>query len=161
MVYVMEFYVDGGCRYNGFPYAKGAAAACLMAKDSTYCTKTRRLNTRRKSATSQRAEILAIIIALEWALERHDELRTNPKISVSIKSDSKYAVNCMTRWIYNWCRKGWIKSNGEAVANRDLIKKASDLDDRVRELGTVDYLHIPREQNTEAHEACDEMLDGA
>ncbi|KAI1654461.1 ribonuclease H-like domain-containing protein [Daldinia decipiens] len=160
MVYIMEFEVDGGCRGNGYSHAEGAAAACLMTRSSSYYTRTRRLDATPQWATSQRAEILAIIIALEWALEKYDELESEPKLAVSIKSDSRYAVNCMSKWVYKWCNNGWINAKGDEVANRDLIEEASDLDDRVKELGTVDYLYIPRAQNTEAHKACDELLSG-
>ncbi|KAL7621057.1 hypothetical protein AAE478_008369 [Parahypoxylon ruwenzoriense] len=159
MVYILEFYVDGGCRGNGHSDAIGAAAACLMTRGNNYYHRKRRLDDYDYPPTSQRAEITAIIMALEWALEKYEELDSSPRLNLKIKSDSKYAVGCMTEWVYKWANNGWINSNGNKVANRDLIKEASDLDDEVKKLGSVKYIWVPREQNTNAHDCCDEALD--
>ncbi len=157
----MQIYVDGGCRRNGRPDAIGAAAAVIKLKWGRNKISTRDLpnGLYDPAPTSQRAEISAIILALELALEKYDELYTNPYFDVKIYSDSKYAVNCMSEWIYKWSRNGWINSAGNAVVNQDLIRKASDLDDRVREEGHVEYIWIPREDNEMADEACNDALD--
>jgi ribonuclease HI len=159
MVYIMDIHVDGGCRRNGYHDAIGAAAAILKPKyGKRYWSKTQRLCDY-PSPTNQRAEIIGIILGLKWALEKYDELDSNPHLDLTIWSDSRYAVNCMNDWIYKWVRNGWINARGEAVANRDLIKEASDLDDRVKELGSVEYVWIPREENRLADKHCNEELD--
>ncbi|KAI3328833.1 hypothetical protein F4824DRAFT_506163 [Ustulina deusta] len=56
----MEFYVDGGCRGNGQPGVIGAAANSKWKSQHL---------PRYPTPTNQRAEITAIIIALEWTLE--------------------------------------------------------------------------------------------
>ncbi|KAG6355347.1 hypothetical protein INS49_003308 [Diaporthe citri] len=89
MVHRMDFKVDGGCRGNGRPEAIGAAACCLEPRPSSG------------------AEITATTLALEWALGRHDQLEGYPRLEVNIRSDSRYAVGCMTNWIYTWVRNGW------------------------------------------------------
>lgn len=43
--------------------------------------------------------------------------------------------------------------------NRDLISRASDLDDDIKELGDVRYVHIPRSENDEADWQCNRTLD--
>ncbi|KAI1103742.1 ribonuclease H-like domain-containing protein [Jackrogersella minutella] len=160
MVYIMEFYVDGGCRRNGQSDAIGAAAACLMSRNGrVQATRTRNLDTEEYNATSQRAEILAMIIALEWAIEKHDSFHGNPDMAVTIRSDSRYAVGCMSDWIYKWHENGWYNARGVEVANRDLIEEASDLDDRVYDLGEIKYIYVPRAQNQDADEACNDALD--
>ncbi|KAJ8113698.1 hypothetical protein ONZ43_g5095 [Nemania bipapillata] len=159
MVYVMEFYVDGGCRGNGQPWAIGAAACCLRTRsgDARFV---RSVSLPRDPApTNQRAEITAIIMALEWALEKYRGLNTSPAVDVRIHSDSRYAIGCMTNWIYKWASNGWENSSGYEVANRDLIQRASDLDDEVKELGSIKYIWIPRSDNETADEACNEKLD--
>lgn len=65
----------------------------------------------------------------------------------------------MTDFIYKWSRNGWINARGEEVANRDLIEKASDLDDRLVQLGTVTYRWIPRSENALADKHCNEELN--
>lgn len=98
-------------------------------------------------------------MALEWALEKYKTLRGYPELRVTIYSDSQYAVRCMNDWIYKWCWNGWLNSRGFEVANRDLIERASHLDDLIKELGSVDYVWIRREDNEEADEQCCLRLD--
>ncbi|KAI0971594.1 ribonuclease H-like domain-containing protein [Xylaria arbuscula] len=160
MPYVMEFYVDGGCRGNGTQWAIGAAACVLRTRSRLSFHRSQELETYyNEPATNQRAEITAIIMALEWALERYDELDSYPRLVVRIHSDSRYAIGCMADWIYKWTRNGWINAAGYEVANRDLIEKASELDGRLQELGAVDYIWVPRSENQEADELCNDKLD--
>jgi ribonuclease HI len=100
-----------------------------------------------------------MILALEQALKKLEELDTNPYLDVKIYSDSRYAIECMTNWIYKWARNGWINAAGNEVANRDLIQEASDLDDRLKEEGDVEYIWIPREENQLADRLCNEDMD--
>jgi ribonuclease HI len=65
----------------------------------------------------------------------------------------------MDEWIYKWCSNGWKNAAGHPVANQDLIREASELDDRARELGDVTYEWLPREQNQLADAACNRCLD--
>lgn len=160
MVYTMVYKVDGGCRRNGYSNAIGAAAAVEVQKYGGCKSWTQQLPRYQGfTPTSQRAEITAIILALELALEKYQQLDTNPRISLTIYSDSRYAVGCMTEWIYKWCRNGWVNAAGNPVVNQDLIQKASDLDDRVKELGSVTYQWISRESNSVADELCNNCLD--
>ncbi|KAI1084200.1 ribonuclease H1 [Whalleya microplaca] len=158
MVYFMEFYVDGGCRGNGQPGSIGAAAACLRQRGGGYVYRDCHLP-RFPAPTNQRAEITAIILALEWALERYKELDGYPRMNVNIHSDSRYAIGCMDNWIYKWSRNGWVNASGNEVANRDLIQKASQLDDDVSDLGSVSYIWVPREENEDADGHCNDALD--
>lgn len=158
MVYIMEIYVDGGCRGNGRLDAIGAAAAVFQLKWGKQNRWTRVLPSY-PTPTNQRAEITAIILALELALQKYWNLSSNPKLNVKIYSDSKYAVNCMNEWVYKWSNNGWINAAGKNVANRDLIEKACGLDDRLKEEGSVTYIWIPREQNRDADELCNKAMD--
>jgi ribonuclease HI len=158
MVYTMEIYVDGGCRGNGQPGSIGAAAVVFKLRSGGHKAWTTVLP-RHPPPTNQRAEITAIILALEQALEKLAELHTNPSLDVKIYSDSRYAIGCMTNWVYKWSKNGWINTAGNEVANRDLIEKASDLDDRLKEEGTVEYIWIPREQNQDADRYCNQAMD--
>lgn len=158
MVYIMEIYTDGGCRGNGQPGAIGAAAAVFKSKYGRYNCWTMSLPSY-PPPTNQRAEITAIILALKQALERYKELDSDPRLHVKIYSDSRYAVDCMTKWIYKWTKNGWVNYAGRSVANRDLLEEASDLDDTLKEEGEVEYLWIPREDNKIADRLCNENMD--
>ncbi|KAI1505768.1 ribonuclease H-like domain-containing protein [Biscogniauxia marginata] len=97
-------------------------------------------------------------MALEWALERYEALDGQPAARVRVRTDSRYAVGCMRDWIYQWTRNGWHNAAGQEVANRDLIERASELDDQVADLGSVEYEWVPREQNETADQHCNEAL---
>jgi ribonuclease HI len=154
----MNIYVDGACRGNGQPGATGAAAAVFKPKYGKHIWFTRVLP-QYPTPTSQRAEIMAIILALEEALKKYDELDGYPRVYTRIYSDSKYAVGCMTEWIYKWTQNNWTTSAGYEVVNRDLIEKASDLDDKVSDLGPVEYIWISRGGNEDADRYCNQALD--
>ncbi|KAK8094247.1 hypothetical protein PG997_000932 [Apiospora hydei] len=163
MVYKMNFYVDGGCRRNGQAYRVIGAAAAVWKQRYRQVYRTRALppsfHHTIPEPTNQRAELTAIIMALEWALERYTQLRGYPKARIRIYSDSEYAVNCLTAWFWTWLGNGWRNVDGLEVASRDLIEQALRLDHRIRRLGSLSYQWIPREQNHLADQCCNEELD--
>ena len=159
MVLIMEFFVDGACRGNGQPGAIGAAAAVRRYRDGSESYRTRKLETYYCNATNQRAEILAIILALEWAMDDYENLNNSPRIDVTIHSDSKYAVNCMNQWLARWSHNGWTTSVGGSVANRDILQDAIDAENRVLDVGNVEYKWVPRSEVHEADEKCNDVLD--
>ena len=79
MVYTMEIYVDGGCRGNGYTGSIGAAADVFKLKWGRLDPWTKSLPRYYPEPTNQRAEIMAIILALDVALEKYRELDTNPR----------------------------------------------------------------------------------
>ena len=156
MPYIMKMYVDGGCRRNGYSSAIGAAAYVIHMRAGRTETWTSPIY---ENPTNQRAELTAIMIALQKALAKYDRLHSAPYLQVTIYTDSKYAQGCMSTWIYQWAKNGWLNSRGNPVANLDLIQKASNLDDAVRDLGDVEYVWIPRSENSEADEAANLAMD--
>jgi ribonuclease HI len=159
MVYTIEINVDGGCRGNGRPGSIGAAAAAMKNKYGEYHHGWTKALPPSPAPTNQRAEIASIILGLEEALQRYDQLNSNPRLDVTIYSDSNYAVNCMNEWVYKWSNNGWTTSTGKEVANRDLIEEALDLNDLLKEKGDVRYVWIPREKNQYADKLCNDCMD--
>ncbi|KAF3913729.1 hypothetical protein AA313_de0206288 [Arthrobotrys entomopaga] len=158
MGYIMKFQVDGACRGNGKPGAIAAAAACLLTRGSTYYTRTRALPSN-PVPNNARAEIQALVIALEWVLEKYDQLDTSPYMDVTIQTDSQYAIDCMTKHIDKWRNNGWYTVAGTRVKHRDLIQQACQLEDEIEEIGHVTYEWIPRGNNQEADAECNQVLD--
>ncbi|PIA96149.1 hypothetical protein CB0940_10329 [Cercospora beticola] len=97
MPYTLIWYVDGGCRGNGDYDAIGAAAAVRETKYRKWIYK-KKLPYDGTRHTNQRAELLAIIIALKKSLKLYRQLDGTPYLELTIHSDSRYAVDCMTKW---------------------------------------------------------------
>jgi ribonuclease HI len=153
----MEIFVDGGCRRNGSSNAIAAASAVRKTR-GTPEHKTRRLRGHGHS-TNQRAEIAAISLGLEMALEKSDDLHSDPMLDITIYSDSRYAVDCLAKYAEKWTRNGWVNKRGAEVANRDLIEEALNLDEQLEQRGTVRYSWIPRSENVLADKLCNKELD--
>lgn len=79
--------------------------------------------TRVPKITNARMELIAIIRSF-------DELPEGS--SVKIISDSSYAVNSISSWLRVWARNGWIGSQGQPVANQDLLKEIYALKQRYK-----------------------------
>ncbi|MGO4146805.1 RNase H family protein [Paenarthrobacter sp. YAF11_1] len=45
-----------------------------------------------------------------------------PEEDLLILCDSQYVINCISKWMPGWKRKGWRKADGKPVLNVDLLK---------------------------------------
>ncbi|KAL8716872.1 MAG: hypothetical protein Q9225_005832 [Loekoesia sp. 1 TL-2023] len=131
--------VDGACRRNGYNDAVAAAAVVVHLKWGRSKIWTRRLPDY-PTPTNQAAELTAIILALEQALEVYQSSEMSPYMRVTIETDSKYAHGCMTEWSIKWRDNGWLNSAGREVANRDLIEKALELEAEIEQDSYVKYV---------------------
>ena len=68
--------------------------------------------------TNNAMELTALVRALE---------HVGPEPDLLMRIDSQYAINAMTVWAKTWRRKGWRKSDGAPVANRDLVERLLEL----------------------------------
>lgn len=64
--------------------------------------------------TNQRAELTAIQRALDVVPNHRD---------VTIFTDSRYSIDCVTNWYKNWQRNGWVNSKNKPVENRDVVQE--------------------------------------
>ncbi|AJT42641.1 ribonuclease HI family protein [Psychromicrobium lacuslunae] len=46
-----------------------------------------------------------------------------PTEKLRILCDSQYVINCVTKWMPGWKRKGWRKADGNAVLNVELLRQ--------------------------------------
>jgi ribonuclease HI len=164
MGYYMSFKVDGACSNNGTPLARGATAAVRFHQNGHTSHRTRRLPnheaTDYNNVTSARAELTALIMALEWAVQGIAKLHSSPTVTVAIRGDSEYAVKSMRDWISGWMANGWKTADGGPVANRDLMERAWDLEQQVvKSRGEVRYIWIPRHRNKLADKLAKKVLE--
>lgn len=65
--------------------------------------------------TNNQGELMAVLdLFRSTAHVPHEELK--------ILCDSQYVINCITKWMPGWKRKGWRKADGKPVLNVDLLK---------------------------------------
>ena len=66
-------------------------------------------------ATNNQAELKAVLELFRATQHLDDELL--------VLCDSQYVINCITKWMPGWKRKGWRKADGKPVMNVELLKE--------------------------------------
>jgi len=102
----VEIFTDGACSGNPGPGGWGALLRYgeVEKELSGYC----------KQTTNNKMELLAAINALE-ALKKPS--------TVVVTTDSSYVRDGITKWIHNWKKNGWKKSNKKPVENKVLWER--------------------------------------
>jgi len=99
--------------------------------------------------TNQRAEVLAIKLALE---------AVSPFEDVLIRTDSMYAKNAITKNWRNWRYWDWKKPYGVLRKNADLIEPTFELLERRRVRGVVTKFEwVKGHAGDEGNEAADNL----
>ena len=110
----MDIFCDGACSRNGKRFAKAGFGLHVRLDGATLSEVSEPLN-REEPQTNQRAELRALERALEYAIEAPED------VHVRIYTDSEYGIDCITKWAFDWRRRGWIKSDGKEVQHKDVI----------------------------------------
>ena len=77
----------------------------------------------REKQTSNRAELRAVLAALNWFRQEHSDLNSwkhKEFAKLVIATDSTYVVDGATKWAKTWESNGWKLSSGEETENQDL-----------------------------------------
>jgi len=74
---------------------------------------------------------------------------------VQILSDSKYSIDCITKWAKGWQAKGWTRGKGEEIKNLELIKQCFSLYQKLKTKLTI--THVKGHANIEGNELSDRM----
>ena len=75
-----------------------------------------------------------------------------------IYSDSAYAINTFSNWMYSWQRNGWVKSDGKVPENLDLVKAFYDL----KENGIdINFVKVKGHANNKYNKLADKLATGA
>ena len=98
---------DGACSGNPGP---GGWGALLRFEDGSV----EEFGGYEPATTNNRMELQAALTVLQKLrqLPRHPDL--------TIRTDSKYLIDGLSRWMLNWKRKGWRTAAGKPVLNQDL-----------------------------------------
>jgi ribonuclease HI len=68
-----------------------------------------------KHATNNQAELTAVLQFFRATAHLDDDLL--------ILCDSQYVINCVTKWLPGWKKKGWRKADGKPVMNVELLQE--------------------------------------
>ncbi|MRG60890.1 ribonuclease HI [Agromyces sp. CFH 90414] len=71
-----------------------------------------------KRATNNQGELKAVLELFRATAHLDDELL--------VQCDSQYVINCITKWMAGWKRKGWRRADGKPVLNRDLLEELDE-----------------------------------
>lgn len=107
---MLRIYTDGSSLRNGTKIASAGVGVYFGPEDSSRNVSEPLKGTRQ---TNQRAELTAILRALDIAPRHRD---------VTIFTDSRYAIDCVTVWFVKWRRNKWLTSENKPVENKDLIE---------------------------------------
>ena len=105
---MIEIYTDGSCSGNPGP---GGWAMVVVDTNSNKIIDI--AYGHEDHTTNNRMEMKAILHVLT-AYGNHVP-------PVIVHSDSAYAVNTFTQWMWIWKTQGWMRSGGKPVENLDLI----------------------------------------
>ena len=123
----LTIFTDGSCLSNGTPTARAGIGIYFGPSDPRN-TAARLPGT---TQTNNRAELFAVIRALEIALDKE------PGRGVIVYSDSSYMRQGMEKWVKGWMKRGWKTREGKNVLNKDLWLRLEGLKGRFPKDGVV------------------------
>ena len=135
----LTIYCDGACQGNpgragsGIAIYEGNVKPTLLYGDFV------------ANGTNNIAELQALKKAILISKDRAKSI---------IYSDSKYSIDCITKWAYSWQKNNWQKKSGE-IKNLQLIKEIHALYDSIK--GKITIKHIKGHSGVEGNELADRM----
>jgi len=129
-------YTDGACSNNGKPNAVGGCGVHFPNKE--FEDKSTKFNL--SPISNNRAELYAIYLALE-------SLQDITFKTVTIHSDSRYAINCVTSWYKVWEKQNFLLSNKKPIKNFDIITKIRDI---LVKHANINFIYVERSKNANA-----------
>ena len=115
-------YTDGSCLKNGQDGNSGGYGVVVTDEHHNllFCRSKQSINT-----TNNAEEMKAILyVMLRYGVKTQGWGDTEkPPV---VYSDSAYCVNTLNTWMFDWARRGWLKKDGKAPENLELIKAYYD-----------------------------------
>ena len=108
----MIFYTDGSAHPNPGPGGYGIIG---IENDVVSFVRSKQY---KGPVTNNEMELKAILYVMLNYGVKYDEWGQPP----IVYSDSVYCVNTFNKWMFNWARNGWVKSDKKVPENLDLIK---------------------------------------
>ncbi|MFT4928965.1 MAG: ribonuclease HI [Phenylobacterium sp.] len=140
----INIYCDGACSPN--PGKSGTGVAIYQQKTISALW----YGLHQANGTNNTAELNGLLKSFEIA-----EHYIKQDLSVQILSDSKYSIDCITKWAKGWKSKGWTRGKGEEIKNLAIIQQSYELYERLKSGMTIN--HVKGHANIEGNELADRM----
>lgn len=134
---IQSIYTDGAC--TGNPGPGGWGVVVYFSDGSIH-----EMGDAASHTTNNKMEMQAAIAALEFL---RSSGQTEP---ITLYTDSEYLINCVTKWVKGWKRKGWKKADGNPVQNQDLLETLDALNTK-----QVNWHHVRGHSGNVGNERCD------
>ncbi len=134
----LKIFTDGGCIGNPGPGGWGA----ILLRGGIY----EEFGGHEPDTTNNRMEMTAAIEGLKQLTDGE---------GVTLVTDSRYLIDGATKWIHGWKKRGWKKSDGDPVLNRDLWELVDHETSRVK----VKWEHIRGHTGHPENERCDDIAN--
>ena len=142
----IEIYCDGACSPN--PGKSGTGIAVYEHKKLTSLY----FGLYQANGTNNTAELNGLLSAFQLA---QHFIKKHPDSSISVLSDSKYSIDCITKWAKGWQAKGWTRGKGEEIKNLALIQQCFTLYQAIKK--SINIAHVKGHANIEGNELSDRM----
>lgn len=94
---------------------------------------------------------------LKAVLDLFEATASRPEAKLRVYCDSQYVINSLTKWMPGWKKKGWKKSDGKPVLNRDLLEAL----DRALAGRDYEFIWVKGHAGHELNEKADSLANGA
>lgn len=142
----VEIYCDGACSPNPGKSGTGIAVYELGKVTSLY------FGLYEKNGTNNTAELNGLLSSFQLA---QHFIEKNKEQTICILSDSKYSIDCITKWAKGWQAKGWTRGKGEEIKNLALVQQCYALYKTMHTKITI--RHVKGHANIEGNELADRM----
>ena len=94
---------------------------------------------------------------LKAVLDLFEATASRPEAKLRVYCDSQYVINSLTKWMPGWKKKGWKKSDGKPVLNRDLLEAL----DQALTGRDYEFIWVKGHAGHELNEKADSLANGA
>ncbi len=140
----VQIYCDGACSPNPGKSGTGLAVYHQGKINTLY------YGLYQANGTNNTAELNGLLYSFKLAKKYLNSVE-----QVQILSDSKYSIDCITKWAKGWQTKGWTRGKGEEIKNVDLIKECFALYQEIKQKLIIS--HVKGHANIEGNELSDRM----
>lgn len=140
----VNIYCDGACSPN--PGKSGTGMAVYQKSELIELW----YGLHQAMGTNNTAELNGILEAMRYAAPL-----VAKNMQVQILSDSKYSIDCITKWAKGWKNKGWTRGKGEEIKNLAIIQECFSLYEKIKANLTI--THVKGHANIEGNELSDRM----